>query len=91
MPATAQVLDIGGHHGLQRFYAGGQTKASEAGSTACHASAMRGVTASVRDVVVLVMALLSLKESTPGAYGSGQATLLCLFQHRSGHPRQSFA
>jgi hypothetical protein len=31
MSPTAKVLDIGGHHGLQRFYAGGQTKASEAG------------------------------------------------------------
>jgi hypothetical protein len=30
---------------------------------------MWGVTASVRDMVVLVMALLSLEESTPGAYG----------------------
>jgi hypothetical protein len=30
MSATTQVLDIGGHHGLQRFYTGGQTKASEA-------------------------------------------------------------
>jgi hypothetical protein len=32
---------------------------------------MRGVTASVRGVVVLGMALLSFKESTPGAYGLG--------------------
>lgn len=40
-------------------------------STACHASSMRGVTENVRDVVVLVMALLSLKESAPGAYGLG--------------------
>jgi len=31
MSLTAQVLDIGGHHGLQRFYASGETKASEAG------------------------------------------------------------
>jgi len=31
MPATAQVFDIGGHHRVQRFYAGGQTEASEAG------------------------------------------------------------
>jgi hypothetical protein len=31
MSATAQVLDIGGHHGVQRFDAGGQTEASEAG------------------------------------------------------------
>lgn len=29
---------------------------------------MRGVTASVRGVIVLVMALLSFKEATPGAY-----------------------
>src|SRR5262245_26360609 len=54
-------------------------------STACHASSMQGVTASARDVIVLVMTLLSFKESTPGAYGSGQATPLRLFQHRSGH------
>src|SRR3954453_14224138 len=40
-------------------------------STACHASSMRGVTARVRGMVVLVMALLSLKESTAGAYGLG--------------------
>jgi hypothetical protein len=32
---------------------------------------MWGVTASVRDIVVLVMALLSLEESTPGAYWLG--------------------
>jgi hypothetical protein len=38
-------------------------------STACHASSMRGVTASMRGVVVFVMVLLSFKESTPGAYG----------------------
>jgi hypothetical protein len=38
-------------------------------STACHASSMRGVTASVRGMVVFDMALLSFKESTPGAYG----------------------
>src|SRR5262245_49910897 len=54
-------------------------------STACHASSMQGVTASARDVIVLVMTLLSFKASTPGAYGSGQATPLRLFQHRSGH------
>jgi hypothetical protein len=32
---------------------------------------MRGVTVSVRGKKVLVMALLSFKESTPGAYGLG--------------------
>ncbi|MFX5960810.1 hypothetical protein ABTE72_18725, partial [Acinetobacter baumannii] len=31
MSTTAQVLDNGCHHGLQRFDAGGQTEASEAG------------------------------------------------------------
>jgi hypothetical protein len=31
MPATAHVLDIGGHHRVQRFDAGGQAEASEAG------------------------------------------------------------
>ena len=43
-------------------------KRSKQLSTACHASSMRGVTASVRGVVAFVMALLSLKESAPGAY-----------------------
>jgi len=38
-------------------------------STACHAFSMRGVTGSDRNVITFVMALLSFKESTPGAYG----------------------
>jgi hypothetical protein len=51
---------------------------------------MRGVTASVRGVVVLGMALLSFKESTPGAYGLGASnaalpisTLIGTFPYQS--------
>jgi len=32
MPATAQVFDVGSHHGLQRFDASSQTEASETGT-----------------------------------------------------------
>jgi hypothetical protein len=37
-------------------------------STACHAFSMRGVAGSDRNVMTFVMALLSFKESTSGAY-----------------------
>ena len=40
----------------------------EQASTACHTSSIRCVTVSGRDAVVLAMALLSFRESTPGTY-----------------------
>jgi hypothetical protein len=48
MPATAQVLDIGSHHGLQASTPAVKQKRPKQASTACHASSMRGVTARVR-------------------------------------------
>lgn len=62
-------------HGLQRFEASGQPEASEGGVHSLPRFFHAGVTASACGMLVLVMALLSLKESTPGAYGLGSGGL----------------
>ena len=67
MPATAQVLDIGGLHRVQSLDADRQAEASEAGVHSLPRLFRAGVTASMRGVVVFGMALLSFEESTPGA------------------------
>jgi len=53
-------------------------------STACHAFSMRDVTWSDRNVMTFVMALLSFKESTLGAYRLKASNAALLLQHPAG-------
>src|SRR5436309_3461982 len=65
------------HHATSRLY-------PMQVSTACHAFSMRDVTWSDRNVMTFVMALLSFKESTLGAYRLKASNAALLLQHPAG-------